>query len=62
MRMKTIAERTAYNGRNYQYTLTVDAAGFYWVGMECKSWRRKTRKGAEDYAQKRGYDIKDIEY
>ncbi len=42
-----------------RYVLAHDERGYYFDGMHCASFRRKTRNAIEAYAGKHGFDIID---
>jgi len=58
--MITIAVKTV-RGRKYSYILKQDEKGYFWDGMECLSFRRKTRSSIEKRANLFKFDIVDIE-
>jgi len=59
--MITIAEKINKGVVVRRYILKHDERGFFFDGMHCKSFRRKTRKGIEDYATKMHFDVYDTE-
>lgn len=60
MKMVTVAEKTV-RGKTYRYTLKHDKNGYYWDGMECGSFRRRTRSAIEKRAGLFRCDITEIE-
>ena len=57
--MKTVAELFRDNKVIRAYILKQDDKGYYFDGLECASWRRKTRESAEKWATKLRFDIVD---
>ena len=60
MKTVTIAQKTV-RGRTYTYLLKQDEKGFYWDGLQCASWRRKTRASVEAFATRCHCDVTDTE-
>ena len=57
--MRTYAELFRDGKVIRKYLLKHDDRGYYFDGLECKSWRRKTRESAEKWANRFHFDIVD---
>ena len=42
-----------------RYQLHRDERGYYWQGMTCASWRRKTRASVDRHAERAHFDVTD---
>ncbi len=61
MKTITVAERVRDGKVTRRYILKQDAKGYYFDGMHCASFRRKTRAGIEAYANSKHFDVYDTE-
>ena len=57
---ETLAERFIDGRRVRCYVLKRDERGYYFDGLCCASWRRKTRVAVERWAERRGFDVRDV--
>ena len=60
-KMVTVAERWDGNKLLRRYILKHDDKGFYFDGMHCASFRRKTRKAIERWANHFHFDVYETE-
>ena len=58
--MITVAEKTV-RGRTVRYVLMHDEKGYYFAGMQCASYRRRTRAAIERSASRSNFDLYEIE-
>lgn len=57
----TLAEKHLLNGRTIRYRLRQDEKGYYFEGMDKKSFRRASRASMEKRANHFGFDVIDYE-
>jgi hypothetical protein len=56
----TVARKTLRNGRTLTYLLKHDDRGYYFDGLDCASFRRKTRASIEARAERSHFDVVDL--